>query len=62
MQTHEAHGKINFFNVWYYNIRRNVKANTVDTIAFLSTWQMLETTPEKWIPAVVPGCGYSDLL
>jgi len=39
-----------------------LQANTVETISLPSAWQMRETTSEKWIPAVVPGCVHSDLL
>lgn len=39
-----------------------LQANTVETISLHSAWQMRETTSEKWIPAVVPGCVHSDLL
>jgi beta-mannosidase len=38
------------------------QVNTIETISIASGWQMHETTSNKWIPAIVPGCVHSDLL
>ena len=43
--------------------KNNIMAQkSVEIISLPSAWQMHETTSDKWIPAVVPGCVHSDLL
>lgn len=49
--------------LFFFFINKDIMAQkSVEIISLPTAWQMHETTSEKWIPAVVPGCVHSDLL
>lgn len=44
------------------NINNIMAQKSVEIKSLPSAWQMHETTSDKWVPAIVPGCVHSDLL